>query len=84
MDIGSLGIGPLQGIQRGFNGLNANAAKIASATQMNGPDTAAPAAKPSLERVLVGLQQNSQDVQASAKALSVEDKMLGTLLDVMA
>lgn len=82
MDIGSIGIGPLQGIQRGFNGLNANAAKIASAAQMSGPDAAAP--KPSLERVLVGLQQNSQDVQASAKALATEDKMLGTLLDVMA
>lgn len=84
MAISSISSSPLLGIQRGFAGLNANAANIASASMVNGAEAATPAPKISLERALVGLQQNSHEVAASTRALSAQNDMLGTLLDVMA
>lgn len=69
----------LSGIQRGFNGLDANAAKVASASAASGAEP-----RISLDRAMVGLKQNSHEVAASARVLSAQDDMLGTLLDVMA
>lgn len=60
----------LSGINRGIAGVNKDAAAIAS----NGPDVGA----------MVDAQQQLLSVEASAKALSITDQTLGTLIDVKA
>jgi hypothetical protein len=60
----------LSGINRGIAGVNKDAGIIAS----NGPDVGA----------IVDAQQQLLSVEASAKALSITDQTLGTLIDVKA
>jgi hypothetical protein len=74
--ISSIGFGSsaiqsaLSGINRGIAGVNKDAAIVAS----NGPDVGA----------MVDAQQQLLTVEASAKALSISDQTLGTLIDVKA
>ena len=67
----------VQGIQRGLQGLNKNAAEIASAKRMDGDgaDDTQP---------MVEMMENRQQVEASAKVLKTVDETLGSLLDVKA
>lgn len=81
MPIGPINTSALFGINRGLQGLRANAGKIASAANLEGAKS--PAGQ-DLARTLVGLQENSRDVQASVKVLKAQDRMLGVLLDEMA
>lgn len=62
------------GVQRGLQGAQENAAKIASATQQGGDPT-------NLVKPLVGLMANERQVQASAAVIKTVDKMLGALFD---
>lgn len=80
MAIGPINTSALFGIQRGFDGLRRDAAKIASASTMDA--TSEP--RINLERTLVGLQEHSINVQASTKAFSTQERMLGVLLDELA
>lgn len=68
----------LNGIQRGMEGLQRNAADIASADRLNGTETR------SVAEPLVGQIQNAAQVEASVKVLKTENDMLGALLDVKA
>jgi len=68
----------LNGIQRGMEGLQRNAADIASADRLNGTETR------SIVEPLVGQIQNAAQVEASVKVLKTENDMLGALLDVKA
>ncbi|HSP00190.1 MAG TPA: hypothetical protein VLN90_01880 [Thioalkalivibrio sp.] len=68
----------LNGIQRGMDGLQRNAADIASADRLNGTETR------SIVEPLVGQIQNATQVEASVKVLKTENDMLGALLDVKA
>ncbi|ACL71960.1 hypothetical protein [Thioalkalivibrio sulfidiphilus] len=68
----------LNGIQRGMEGLQRNAADIASADRLNGEATT------SVVEPLVGQIQNSTQIEASVKVLQAENRMLGALLDVKA
>jgi len=67
----------VQGIQRGLDGLRKNAAEIASADQLNkaGEST-------DLVGSLVELQQNTTQVQASAKVVSAIDSVIGSIVDI--
>jgi len=65
----------ITGIQRGLDNAQHNAARIANADQLN-------ANKPSdLVEPLVGLQQDSLQVQASSQVLKAVDDMIGSLFD---
>ncbi len=78
MTISPVSQNALLGIERGMNGLERNAAEIASADQMNGEakrDVAAP---------LVESLQNTAQVESAVKVLQAEGRMLGALLDVKA
>ena len=68
----------LAGIQRGMQGLERNAAEIASADRMNGEPVHG-VAEPLVEQI-----QNAAQVEASVKVLKTENDMLGSLLDVKA
>ncbi|MEO5342757.1 MAG: hypothetical protein H7842_05365 [Gammaproteobacteria bacterium SHHR-1] len=81
MNIGAVNNSALLGIQRGFDNMNRDAAKIASATAVSAAE--APA-REDLTRTLVGLQENSSNVQASTKAFSTQNRMLGMFLDEVA
>jgi hypothetical protein len=61
------------GIARGISGLNADAQVVAQSITGSDPTAA-----------LVDSLQQKLSVEASAKALSVSDQMLGTLIDIMA
>ena len=61
------------GIARGLAGLNADAQVVAQSLTGSDPTAA-----------LVDSLQQKLSVEASAKALSVSDQMLGTLIDIMA
>lgn len=61
-----------QGIQTGFNGLNENAKQLANPNHVDKTEA------------LVGLKENENQVQASAKALKSADDRIGTLLDILA
>lgn len=67
----------LQGIQRGLDGMRRNASEIASADQLNkaGQET-------DMVGALVGLEENKNQVQASAKVVSAVDEVVGTLIDI--
>ena len=76
MKVGSIFNYAVQGIQRGLNGAQRNAAEIASAKQMRGE------ADPT--RPLVELQQNRLQVEANVKVARTADQMLGSLFDEQA
>lgn len=66
------------GIQRGISSAQGHAAEIASAGQFN-------ANKPSsLVESMLGLKQDSIQVQASSKVLQTYDEMIGSLFDDLA
>ncbi|WJW75421.1 hypothetical protein QVG61_13170 [Thiohalobacter sp. IOR34] len=75
MKIGSATDFALLGIQRGLAGARDNAAQIASAEQA-GSDKPEGVVEP-----LIGLQQNSRQVAASAKVIQSVNDMLGSLFD---
>jgi len=60
----------ISGIQRGLNNAQHHAARIASADQPS-----------SLVEPLLGLQQDSLQVQASTQVLKAVDEMIGSLFD---
>lgn len=66
------------GIQRGLEGLQRDASKIASAEQLK-KDSPESVAEP-----LVHLIQDKQQVQASARVVKAVDDTIGTLLDTFA
>ena len=68
----------VMGIQRGLDGLNRDAAQIASAAQFKN-EASADLAQPLTHLILDKLQ-----VAASAKVVKAADETLGTLLDVLA
>ncbi len=68
----------VMGIQKGLDGLNRDAAEIASAKQLKN-EASADLAKPLTNLVLDKLQ-----VAASAKVVKTAGDTLGTLLDVLA
>lgn len=65
-----------QGIRRGLNGLDQDAAKVAGAGISGGADSTAGA--------MVDASQQKLIVQASARALSITDETLGTIIDMKA
>lgn len=64
----------LTGIQNGFQRLNQNVAKIASA---NSIETVSNLTEP-----LVGILSDKQQIEASAKVIKASNSMLGTILDI--
>jgi hypothetical protein len=66
------------GISRGMAGLDRDAQTIAQATVSDGGDSSA------VTGALVDSQQQALNVEVNAKALSITNQTLGTLLDVMA
>lgn len=65
----------IAGIRRGMDGLDRNAAEIASASKGEGADIATP---------LVDSKINKLQVEANASVISTLDEVLGTLLDEQA
>ncbi len=65
------------GIQRGQETIQNAAAKLASAKQLEGSDDRA-------VESLIELEQGKQQSQASVKALSAENDVIGALLSVRA
>lgn len=64
----------LNGIYKGQQSLNQNAATIASSAAIgNNADTT---------RAVVGLISNENQIKASIKALKTADETIGTLLDI--
>jgi hypothetical protein len=74
MKIGGAMNQAMLGVQRGLQGAQENAAKIASAGQMGGSSA-------DLVEPLVNLKLNEQQIQASAEVIKRMDEMLGSLLD---
>lgn len=72
MDISSTSAIAMQGINNGFDRLADNTQKIVQP------------GNPKLEEALIDNQQASTQVQASAKALKTYDKMIGSIIDIMA
>lgn len=68
----------VMGIQKGLDGLDRDAAQIASAGQLR-KDSTADIAKP-----LTNLTLDKLQVAVSAKVVKTADETLGTLLDVLA
>ena len=66
----------LTGLRRGLEGMQKNAAEIASAGQFNGT-----AEKP-IEQSLVEQKQYAQNVQANARSLQVSFNLIGSILDI--
>ena len=79
MGVLSIQSSALQGIQRGLDGVRQNAADIASQEQLSnaGKET-------DLAGSIVGLKENTIQVQASAKVVSALDEVVGTLIDTRA
>ena len=75
-------IAPLSGavyaMQQGLDNVRRSAATVASAQTLNGVDTK------TLTEGLVGMKQAQLQVEVSAKAVSMIDETLGTLIDVKA
>jgi len=68
----------LAGIHRGMNALRNDAQVIATQGSSNS------LADKDVTKAIVDLQPSKQQVEASAKVISAQDEMLGTLLDEMA
>ncbi len=66
----------LLGIQRGLDGVQKNAAEIASKDQLSAQSPKA------LAESFVELKLNSLQVGASAKALSIVMETIGTIIDI--
>ena len=66
----------LTGLRRGLEGVQKNAAEIASADQLNGT-----AEKP-IEQSLIEQQQHAQNAQANARSLQVSLNLIGSILDI--
>jgi hypothetical protein len=62
----------LTGIRRGMEGLDRNAAEVASASAGEGGDVVAP---------LVESRSNALQVEANTRVLRTLDEVLGTLID---
>ena len=79
MGVLSIQSSALQGIQKGLDGVRQNAADIASQEQLSiaGKET-------DLAGAIVGLKENTIQVQASAKVVSALDEVVGTLIDTRA
>jgi hypothetical protein len=65
----------ITGIQRGLNNAQHHAARIANTDQLNADNPS------SLVEPLLGLQQDSLQVQASTQVLKAVDEMIGSLFD---
>ena len=65
------------GIQRGLDGIESGASKIASAEQQNSTEDRTIEA-------LIEIEQGKQQSQASVKALSAENEVIGSLLSITA
>ncbi|MEN8761742.1 MAG: hypothetical protein ABF290_04855 [Thiogranum sp.] len=65
----------ITGIQRGLDNAQHNAARIANADQLGANNPS------SLVEPLLGLQQDSLQVQASTQVLKAVDDMIGSLFD---
>jgi len=65
----------ITGIQRGLNNAQHHAARIANADQLSANNPS------SLVEPLLGLQQDSLQVQASTQVLKAVDEMIGSLFD---
>lgn len=68
----------MQGIYRGLEGMNRNAAEIASADQMESDSPV------DLTTSMVELNQNALQVKASASALEIIEDTIGSILDIRA
>ena len=81
MGVLSIQSSALQGIQKGLDGVRQNAADIASQEQLSnaGKETVT-----DLASSIVGLKENTIQVQASAKVVSALDEVVGTLIDTRA
>ena len=94
MEMSPLANSAMLGMQRGMEGLQRNAAEIAGANvnvqnsplggenvnnPMRTPEAARDFATPLVEQI-----QNVNQVQSSAQVMQTEDRVLGSLLDVMA
>lgn len=66
------------GIYRGLEGMNRNAAQIASAGQLESDSPV------DLATSMVELNQNAVQVKASASALDIIEETIGTILDIRA
>jgi hypothetical protein len=75
MSIQSIAGSPVQGIQRGLQGLRRVATQVANSQhtqEMNGTD---------FSRAMVEIQQQANQTKVSAKALQHINRTLGTLFD---
>ena len=75
MKIGGAFSEAILGIQRGLSSAREHAAQIASADQFNNDSPS------SMVEPMLGLKQDSLQVQASAEVLKAVDDMLGSLFD---
>ena len=75
MKIGGAFSEAILGIQRGLSSAREHAAQIASADQFNSDSPS------SMVEPMLGLKQDSLQVQASAEVLKAVDDMLGSLFD---
>ncbi len=66
----------LLGIHRGMAGMRRNAAEIASGGRFGNGDPTG------FIEPMVDLRANARQVEASAKALSIIDKTLGSIIDI--
>ncbi|MDH5357236.1 MAG: hypothetical protein OEY48_03650 [Gammaproteobacteria bacterium] len=66
----------LAGIQSGIQGLNNNAAKIASTESLQ--------FDADISQPMIHMISNKHQVQASAKVIETSNEMLGTILDIKA
>jgi len=78
MKIGGVFNEAVLGIQRGISSAKGHAAQIASADQFTNDSPT------SLVEPLVGLKQDSLQVQASSVVLKAYDEMIGSLFDDLA
>ena len=77
----------LAGIQSGMSGLHKNAQTIASQTASQTLNTSTginSTGTKELTDAVIDMKSNQHQVEASAKLISAQDEMLGTLLDEMA
>ena len=94
MEMSPLANSAMLGMQRGMEGLQRNAAEIASVgvNVQNSPPVAENANNPmqtaeearDLATPVVEQIQNVNQVEGSAQVMQTEDRLLGSLLDVMA
>jgi len=79
MVVSSLFSSGLEGIQKGVQGMNQNAHRIANIGTEDGPQNLG-----EIAGEMVGLKENQLQVEASAKVLEVNNEVLGTLINIHA